>query len=106
MCYTPWMLANILGHDAAVSWREFFAILCSMDRPARFVAGSVDLDARTLTLLTGSMRTCVLNLKEFRECPTTKPDFGKLEIIDYGSTIKFGEYEACGDAVYSLGKFL
>jgi hypothetical protein len=70
------------------------------DAGERFVGGSVDLKAKTLTLLRGDMETVVAPFAIFQESGEgTAPDFGRLRLTDYGRTVALGDYEAAADAI-------
>jgi hypothetical protein len=70
------------------------------DAPARFIGGSVDLKARTLTLLRGDITAVVAPFSIFPPSGDgTAPDFTRLRLIDFGRTIALGDYEASADAI-------
>ena len=53
-----------------------------------------------LILLTGNLKQIAVPLDIFKPSGTCSPDFDKFELIDYGHTIQFGEYEASSDVVF------
>jgi hypothetical protein len=70
------------------------------DATDRFIGGSVDLKAKTLTLLRGDITVVVAPFSLFPESGDgTAADFAKLEFTDYGRTVVMGDYEASADAI-------
>jgi hypothetical protein len=70
------------------------------DAPERFIGGSIDLKAKTLTLLRGDITAVVALFSIFSKSGDgTTPDFTKFRMTDYGRTIELGDYEASADAV-------
>ena len=55
---------------------------------------------RTLMLVRGDLAAFVVNLSEFQPSGDgIVPDFTKLAVVDYGQTIRFGDYEASFEAI-------
>jgi hypothetical protein len=79
---------------------ELVEAITTDDASDRFIGGSVDRKAKTLTLLRGDMTSIVA---PFRLFPISgdgiAPDFAKLRLTDYGRTIVLGGYEASADAI-------
>lgn len=70
------------------------------DASDRFIGGSVDPKAKTLTLLRGDITAVVAPYSIFpKSGDGTAPDFTRLGFTDYGRTIALGDYEASADAV-------
>jgi DNA-binding Xre family transcriptional regulator len=70
------------------------------DAADRFIGGSVDLKAKTLTLLRGNLQAVVAPFSLFpKSGDGTAADFARLRLTDYGRTIALGDYEAATDAV-------
>jgi hypothetical protein len=70
------------------------------DARERFIGGSVDPRAKTVTLLRGDMETVVAPFAIFRESGDgTAPDFARLRLTDFGGTVALGDYEAAADAI-------
>jgi hypothetical protein len=70
------------------------------DAGDRFIGGSVDPKAKTLTLLRGDITPVVVPFSLFpKSGDGTAPDFTKLGLTDYGRTIVLGEYAAAADAI-------
>jgi hypothetical protein len=58
------------------------------------VAGYSDFLHQQLVLFRGDSQTVIVPFAKFEPSGTCSPDFNELEIIDYGNTIRLGEYEA------------
>lgn len=63
------------------------------------VAGYSDFLRQQLVLFRADGRSVIASFDMFTPSGTSSPNFYELEIIDYGNTIKLGEYEACAGAV-------
>ena len=80
--------------------RELEAVLKSPQRRDRFIGGMVDKQARIVTLWRGDLTPFIVPFSAF--APTSNgiaPDWDRFTVTDYGHTLRFGEYEAAGDAV-------
>lgn len=70
------------------------------DRKDRFIGGLVDPGSETVTLWRGNFDSIVVPFDAF---PATgngiRPDFKKFSVIEYGQTVKFGEYESASEAI-------
>ena len=70
------------------------------DASERFIGGSVDPKAKTLTLLRGDIEAVVAPFSLFQKSGDgTAPDFARLRLTDYGRTVALGDYEASADAI-------
>jgi hypothetical protein len=70
------------------------------DAADRFIGGSVDAKAKTLTLLRGDIEAVVAPFAIFAKSGDgTVPDFARLRLTDYGRTVALGAYEASADAI-------
>ena len=70
------------------------------DSSDRFVGGSVDRKAKTLTLVRGDITAIVAPFRLFpKSGDGMAPDFARLRLTDHGRTIVLGDYEASADAV-------
>lgn len=79
---------------------ELIESLIREDAPDRFIGGSVDPKAKTLTLLRGNLEVTIAPFSLFAKAGDgTTPDFAKLALTDYGRTVTLGAYEAAADAV-------
>lgn len=64
-----------------------------------FIEGLVDSDSDTLVLVRGNRERMTVPLSIFRPSATSRPDFGRFELDDFGHTLRLGDYEAAADAV-------
>lgn len=79
---------------------ELVEVLARDDAADRFIGGSVDAKAKTLTLLRGSLEAVVVPFSAFpKSGDGTVADFTRLRLTDYGRTIALGNYEAATDAI-------
>lgn len=79
---------------------ELVEAVTRSDAADRFIGGSVDPRARTLTLLRGDLGTVVAPFAMFQKSGDgTAPDFARLRLTDYGRTVALGGYEASADAI-------
>jgi hypothetical protein len=71
-------------------------------RKQMFLGGVVDLERRTLTLLSGVLHWYQIPLSAF-DVPGNGPvpRFAYFRIVNYGHTVQFGVYEAAADAILS-----
>lgn len=83
-----------------LTWEEMEQALRAPHRADLAIAGLVDDKLQTVTLWRGDLRPLVVPWAAFKQSgsgPT--PDFRRFQIIDYGQTIRLGEYEAATDAL-------
>jgi hypothetical protein len=72
---------------------ELIEAITKEDATDRFIGGSVDLKAKTLTLLRGDITVVVAPFSLFpKSGDGTAADFTKLEFTDYGRTVALGDY--------------
>ena len=64
-----------------------------------FVGGFVDHDAEALVLIRGDLRKVVVPLSMFAEAGGIVPEPRELAFIDFGQTVKLGDYEVASDAI-------
>ncbi len=64
-----------------------------------FIAGAVDLEDRAVLLYRGLLDAVVVPLSWFTPRRGVKPDPQDFEVVDFGTAIRFGEYEASTDAI-------
>lgn len=79
--------------------KQMIEILFLQDgtRDKRAIAGMVDKKNQRLYLVLGGRGTASIPLSVFKKNAICTPDFGCLDLDDYGYTIRFGEYEASTD---------
>jgi hypothetical protein len=83
-----------------LSHAELVEVITREDACDRFIGGSVDARAKTVTLLRGDLAAIVAPFAIFPKAGEgTAPDFAGLRLTDYGRTIALGDYEAAADAV-------
>jgi hypothetical protein len=79
---------------------ELVEVIMRDDASDRLIGGSVDLKAKTLTLLRGDIEAVVAPFSIFQKSGDgTAPDFTRLQLTDYGRTVALGDYEASADAI-------
>jgi hypothetical protein len=79
---------------------ELVEVITRDDASEHFIGGSVDLKAKTLTLLRGDIEAVVAPFAIFEASGDgTVPDFAMLRLTDYGRTVALGDYEASADAI-------
>lgn len=85
---------SLLGTD------DLIEVLASSRRGDLFIGGMAVPAAKTVLLLRGNLEPLRVPYAMFKVRPGgPHPDFGDLEIIDGGQTVRFGRYEAAGDAI-------
>src|SRR5271166_3556478 len=93
----------VFGLGEGFQWlpkEELVEAITRDDASERFIGGSVDLKAKTLTLLRGDITSVVAPFSIFaRSGDGIEPDFSRLGLTDYGSTICLGDYESSADAI-------
>lgn len=79
---------------------ELVEVITRQDASDRFIGGSVDAKAKTVTLLRGDIEAIVAPFAIFQKSGDgTAPDFTRLRLTDYGRTVTLGQYEASADAL-------
>jgi hypothetical protein len=93
----------VFGLVAGFQWlpkEELVEAITRDDAGERFIGGSVDLKAKTLTLLRGDITAMVAPFSLFTESGDgTAANFTRLEFTDCGRTVALGDYEAAADAI-------
>jgi hypothetical protein len=64
-----------------------------------FIGGSIDTKIGLLTFVRGNIEQITVPISIFRPSGTSKPNFRKFELDDYGHTVRFGDYEAAADFI-------
>jgi DNA-binding Xre family transcriptional regulator len=68
-----------------------------------FIGGSADTQSNTLALVRGDFSRVCVPLSIFQPSGTSKPDFRRFGVDDYGQTVRLGNYEAGTDFIlYAL----
>ena len=79
---------------------ELVEVITRDDASDRFIGGSVDPKAKTLTLLRGDIEAVVAPLAIFQKSGDgTTPDFTRLQITDYRRAVALGDYGTSADAI-------
>ena len=86
---------KMLPHDQL---REVLGASDAVSRDV-FIGGSIDTKTGLLTLVRGNREPITVATSIFRPSGTSKPNFRKFELDDYGHTVRFGDYEAATDFV-------
>lgn len=75
-------------------------LLPDNQRKGMIVAAFIDLVLDEMVVYNGNEKEFVIPLSFFKPSGNgIVPDFNALEIIDYGHTVKLGEYEAASSAI-------
>ncbi len=69
------------------------------ERARYIIMARVDFDQSLLIFVRANGANGTIDLKFFTPNAIETPDFDQLEIIDFGRTIKFGNYEAATDSI-------
>lgn len=84
---------------ATAELKEVLA-LPEKDKCKLLISGYVNFDEQHIMCFRGSGTSIAIPFSIFKVPGTgLKPDFDKLQFIDYGQTIKLGEYEAAVNAI-------
>jgi len=78
---------------------ELIEVVGSSKRDELFVGGVVDEVEEVVLLLRGNLRVVEAPFRMFQPSGTTKPDFSKFAVVDYGTAVAFGEYTATADSI-------
>jgi hypothetical protein len=99
---TAWFRYVVVGIDS-ISLLEPEALLEVLQAPNRdelFIGGAFDRNGKVIVLYRGSVEPLIVPLEWFRNTgDVDRPIPGKLEIVDFGQTVKFGDFEAAADAI-------
>lgn len=92
------MFANLLLPDecqAILDDEQLAEVLSAGNKADLFISGLVDKSRKRLILRRGDMSHLVVPFAAFNKAlGGPAPDWGRLEITDYGHTVKLGDYEA------------
>ncbi len=95
-------LAGTAPNSKLLPVEELLDVLSAPAREAAslFIAGVADMESQTLALTRGNMKTITVPFSIFKPPGTgVQPDFAQLSLIDYGHTVRLGDYEASSDAI-------
>jgi hypothetical protein len=83
-----------------LSPEELAAALKAGNARDLFIGGAADAASRTLTLWRGDLEPLTVPFVAFETSGDgTVPDFERFSVVDFGQTIRLGDYEAASDAV-------
>jgi hypothetical protein len=92
--------AAVAFTPSVLSKEEFAEVWSLPDRKDRFIGGIADSGSKTVTLWRGNLESITVPFDAF---PATadgvRPDFRKFSVIEYGQTLKFGEYESDSEPI-------
>jgi len=82
-------------------WDQLWEVLGAPADESRdvFIWGSIDMKTGLLTLVRGNLEQITVPTSIFRPSGTSRPNFDKFGLDDYGHAIRFGVYEASADYV-------
>lgn len=69
------------------------------ERQDLFIGGVIDREIGMLSLIRGNLERIAVPLSIFRASGTSRPNFSKFELGDYGHSVRFGDYEAAADFI-------
>lgn len=79
---------------------ELAEVLASPRRANLFVGGVVVAAAKSVLLFRGNLESLLVPFALFKPRPNgPAPNFSDFEIVDWGQTVRLGQYEAAGDAI-------
>jgi hypothetical protein len=79
---------------------ELVKVLTSPSRADLFIGGAAAPSYKSVVLRRGNLEPLVVPASAFKPNPRgPKPDFSRVEVIDFGQTVRLGEYEAASDAI-------
>ncbi|HEX8390748.1 MAG TPA: helix-turn-helix transcriptional regulator [Longimicrobium sp.] len=93
----------IVGDEASLL--PFDELLCALTSPERdrlFIGGTVDLDDGVVLLHRADLSLPPLLVPTAWFTPSgdgTAPDFARFAVVDYGTSVQLGEYEASATAI-------
>ena len=92
----------VLGADGAtlLAPSELTEILASPNSEDYFIGGTVNLNIRSIIFYRGNLESLVVPLAWFKAGPNSpQPDPEDFEIIDFGHTVRLGQFEAATEAI-------
>jgi len=79
---------------------ELAEVLRAENRADLFVGGIVNQGTETITFWRGDLQSLTVPFSAFEESGDgTVPDFTSFAVVDFGQTVRLGEYEAAVDAI-------
>lgn len=97
------LFSTVVTRDVDVRFlpdSELAEVLAADNAADLIIGGAADEQAGTLVLYRGDLTPLVVPLSMFRaRAGGTRPDAGRLEIVDFGQTVRLGEFEASADSI-------
>lgn len=90
---------KVVAAEVLLGADELSEALVAPNREDLFVGGTVDWDDEVLLLFRGNLEQVSVPFAWFSRLPARRPDFERFALIDYGNTVKLGDYEAATDAI-------
>lgn len=99
---TTWFRYVVAGKDGItlLERSELVEVLHAPNRGELFVGGAFDHKERVVILYRGTVEPLVVPLDWFRgRHDGPRPDFDRFRVVDYGHTVRLGEFEVASDAI-------
>lgn len=98
------LFRNLVGEAPGFKWLpsdQLCEVIAGGTSAARnvFIGGVINTEVGLLTLVRGNFERVTVPLSMFRPSATSKPDFRRFRLDDYGHTVCFGPYEASSEHI-------
>lgn len=97
------LFRQVLAKDAGVRLlpvEQIVEVLSSPSRADLFIGGAAAPSYKSVVLYRGDLSPLVVPASVFKPTPGgPRPDFARLEVVDFGQTVRLGDYEAAADAI-------
>lgn len=93
------LFSEVVGGSDQITFLPLEELGHAVGDKDRIIAGSYDQVSDTLTLVRGDSARLVVPMSIFPPSPTATPDASQLRILDSGTAIGLGDYEAPVDVV-------
>lgn len=78
---------------------QLFAVLAEDHPEDYFVGAGYNEDDDAIVLYRGNLSAVIVSVDDFEPNPRTEPDATDLEIVDWGQTLRLGDYQVPADAI-------
>lgn len=78
---------------------RIFAVLAEKHPEEYFVGAGYNEDDDAIVVYRGNLRTVTVSVDQFEANPRAEPDPADLEIVDWGQTLRLGDYQVSADAI-------
>ena len=86
--------------DGFLAPEELAEVFSADNKAALFIGGIIDSDSETITLWRGNLEPLTVPFTAFPPSGDgLVPDFSTFAVIDYGHSVRLGDYEAATDAL-------